>query len=99
MSGSRGYLSLPVIQNHAAFSITGWFIYWGLGMPDLRFRDMRHSYAAAALINRNEIKTVQGNLGHHTAAFTLDTYAHGTEQMKRESAARMDAFIEPVKGG
>ena len=28
-----------------------------------------------------------------------DTYAHATEQMKRESAARMDAFYQSVKGG
>jgi len=40
---------------------------------------------------------VQETLGHHTAAFTLDTYAHVTEQMKQESAARMDSFIEELK--
>ena len=33
------------------------------------------------------------NLGHATAAFTLDVYGHVTEKMKRESAARMEAFI------
>jgi hypothetical protein len=45
------------------------------------------------------IKTVQGNLGHHTAAFTLDTYAHVTEQMQRDSADRMEAFIQKQKSG
>jgi len=34
------------------------------------------------------------NLGHHTAAFTLDVYGHVTEEMKRNSAARMDKFIK-----
>lgn len=70
-----------------------------LGMPELRFHDMRHSYAVVALMNGDDIKTVQGNLGHHTAAFTLDQYGHITEQMQEASAARMDAFIKSVKGG
>ena len=46
----------------------------------------------------SNIKTVQENLGHHTAAFTLSQYAHSTEKMKTESAARMDQFIKGVSG-
>lgn len=68
-----------------------------IGVPDARFHDLRHSYAVAALRSGDDIKTVQENLGHHTAAFTLDTYAHVTEQMKHESAERMDRFIAGVK--
>ena len=67
-----------------------------IGIPDARFHDLRHSYAVAALQAGDDVKTVQENLGHHTAAFTLDTYGHVTEQMKRESAARMDRFIQSV---
>ena len=43
-------------------------------------------------------KTVQENLGHATAAFTLDVYGHVTDQMKRASADRMDAYIKSVSG-
>jgi len=39
----------------------------------------------------------QDNLGHHTAAFTLDTYGHVTERMRQESAARMERIIEEAK--
>jgi integrase len=67
-----------------------------LGIPDTRFHDMRHSYAVAALQAGDDIKTVQENLGHHTAAFTLDVYGHVTNQMKLESAARMDRFFNSV---
>lgn len=67
-----------------------------IGLPDARFHDLRHSYAVAALQSGDDVKTVQENLGHHAAAFTLDVYGHVTEQMKRESAARMDAFIKSV---
>jgi len=69
-----------------------------MGLSTARFHDLRHSYAVAAIRSGDDIKTVQENLGHHTAAFTLDVYGHVTEQMKRESANRMELFIKGVKG-
>ena len=39
----------------------------------------------------------QENLGHATAAFTLDVYGHVTERMKQESAARMENFMKRLK--
>lgn len=67
-----------------------------IGCPDVRFHDLRHSYAVAAIRSGDDIKTVQGNLGHATAAFTLDVYGHVTDQMKRESAARMEGYIKDI---
>lgn len=69
-----------------------------LGKPDLRFHDLRHTYAVNSLRAGDDIKTVQENLGHATASFTLATYAHATLGMKRESAKRMTAFIRSVQG-
>lgn len=68
-----------------------------LGMPDLRFHDLRHTFSINSLQAGDDIKTVQENLGHATASFTLATYAHATLGMKRESANRMDAFIRSVQ--
>lgn len=67
-----------------------------IGLPDARFHDLRHSYAVAAIRAGDDIKTVQGNLGHHTASFTLDIYGHVTEEMKQASANRMQEFIKKV---
>lgn len=67
-----------------------------IGLPDARLHDLRHSYAVAALRAGDDIKTVQGNLGHHAAAFTLDVYGHVTEEMKQASADRMESFIKGV---
>ena len=69
-----------------------------IGRPDARVHDLRHSYAVAAIKSGDDIKTVQGNLGHATAAFTLDVYGHVTDQMKRDSAERMQKFIKSVSG-
>ena len=65
----------------------------------ITFHGLRHSYAVAAIRAGDDIKTVQGNLGHATAAFTLDVYGHVTDQMKRESADRMERFIRTVSVG
>lgn len=67
-----------------------------IGSPETRFHDLRHSYAVVSIQSGDDIKTVQENLGHATAAFTLDVYGHVTEKMKKESAARMEAFIQAV---
>ena len=67
-----------------------------IGLPDARLHDLRHSYAVAALRAGDDIKTVQGNLGHHAASFTLDVYGHVTEEMKQASADRMENYIKGV---
>lgn len=69
-----------------------------LGNPNLRFHDLRHTYAVNSLRAGDDIKTLQENLGHATASFTLSTYAHATPGMKRESAKRMTEFIRTVQG-
>lgn len=68
-----------------------------IGRPDARFHDLRHTYAVTSLQEGDDIKTVQQNLGHATASFTLDVYGHVSEKMKQESAARMERFIEKIK--
>ena len=55
---------------------------------------MKHSYAVAAIKAGDDIKTVQSNLGHHSAAFTPDTYAHATAQMKKEYRTNAGTYSE-----
>lgn len=69
-----------------------------IGRPQARFHDLRHSYAVASIRSGDDIKTVQGNLGHATASFTLDVYGHVTEQMKQASAERMESYIQQIVG-
>lgn len=62
-----------------------------------RFHDLRHSFAVTSLYAGDDIKTVQANLGHATAQFTLDVYGHVTQKMRQESANRMQAFYEHLQ--
>lgn len=68
----------------------------GIGVPSARFHDLRHTYAVTSLQNGDDVKTVQENLGHHTAAFTLDVYGHVTDRMRKESADRMERYINSL---
>ncbi len=68
-----------------------------IGRPDARFHDLRHTYAVTALQEGDDIKTVQQNLGHATASFTLDVYGHVSEKMKKESAERMQTYFHKIK--
>lgn len=63
------------------------------GISGVRFHDLRHTFAVSSLQAGENVKTVQENLGHATAAFTLDVYGHVTDQMKKESASRMQDYF------
>ena len=64
-----------------------------MGEPDIRFHDLRHTYATLAIQSGTDIKTVSANLGHATVSFTLDQYAHVSEKMKQKSAELMENLI------
>ena len=64
-----------------------------IGSPETRVHDLRHTFAVLSLQNGDDFKTVQENLGHATASFTLDVYGHVSAKMKQESANRMQNYI------
>lgn len=69
-----------------------------IGLEQERFHDLRHSYAVVSIESGDDIKTVQANLGHATASFTLDVYGHVSQKMRRQSAERMEQFIRKLSG-
>lgn len=67
-----------------------------IGLESTRFHDLRHSYAVAAIESGIDMKTVQENLGHHAASFTMDVYGHVSDRMRLEGANRMEQFIQNI---
>ena len=63
------------------------------GLPKVRFHDLRHTFATLALQNGVDVKTVSGMLGHFSAGFTLDTYAHITTAAQRQAAQTMGSVL------
>ncbi len=67
------------------------------GIEHYRVHDLRHTFAANSLTAGDDVKTLQENLGHYSAAFTLDCYGHFTDTMKKANADRMQVFIENLQ--
>lgn len=84
------YLSPQTVYNHFKVMAAK------LGVPNARVHDLRHTFAVLSLENGDDIKTVQGNLGHATAAFTLDVYGHVSDTMQKASAERMERFVQSI---
>ena len=63
------------------------------GLPRIRFHDMRHTFATMALQNGVDVKTVSSMLGHYSAGFTLDTYAHVTTDAQLKAAQTMGNIL------
>ena len=63
------------------------------GLPDIRFHDLRHTFATHAIASGVDAKTLSGILGHTNASFTLDTYTYVTGDMQRAAAASIDRSI------
>lgn len=67
-------------------------IHYELGI-DFNFHSLRHTHATTLIENGANIKDVQARLGHANIQITLDTYAHVTEKMSKES---VDIFEKAV---
>ena len=75
------------------FTVTAWFfLSFRLGGYE-QLPDLRHTFATLALQNGVDVKTVSGMLGHYSAGFTLDTYAHVTTASQRQAAKTMGGIL------
>ena len=63
------------------------------GLERIRFHDLRHTFSVLALQNGVDVKTLSAMLGHYSAGFTLDTYAHVTASMQKQAANAVGNFL------
>ena len=64
------------------------------GLPNIRFHDLRHTFATHALTSGVDAKTLSGILGHTKTSFTLDTYTHVTGDMHQRASEIVGSFME-----
>ena len=64
-----------------------------IGAEYISFHDLRHTFATLSLKYGVDVKTLSGALGHYDAGFTLSTYTHATEGMKRDAADTIGSVI------
>lgn len=91
------------IYTHFVSSITEMFLHIiarieeSIGLRETRLHDLRHTYAMMSLQNGDAMKTVQHNIGHATEALTLDVYGHASKRTQKDSADRMQSYIDDLK--
>lgn len=67
--------------------------------PDTRLHDLRHSAGSLALLAGIPLRAVADLLGHSQTSVTADTYSHVLDEMKRETASRLDRVLKQADVG
>lgn len=63
------------------------------GLPQIRFHDLRHTYASLLIEQGENIKYIQTQLGHSAPTVTLNVYAHLMKPANQESARRLENTV------
>lgn len=63
------------------------------GLGKLRFHDLRHTFGTLKILQGENIKYVQVQMGHSSIRVTLDIYGHLLKDSNPAAAARTDALI------
>ena len=67
-------------------------------LPNIRFHDLRHTFATQAIAGGVDPKSLSHLLGHTKASFSLDRYTHVTNEMQAGAAAVMGNFLDKIIG-
>ena len=65
-------------------------------LPRIRFHDLRHSAATLLLAQGVHPRLIMELFGHSSISLTMNTYGHVLEDMKHETARKMDEALNPV---
>jgi integrase len=63
------------------------------GLENVRFHDLRHTFASLMFLRGAKPKVISEALGHSSVAFTMDTYSHIIEGMQEEAMALLDEVL------
>ena len=69
------------------------------GLKDVRFHDLRHTFASLMLLNGVSPKVISEALGHSSVAFTMDVYSHILPGMQEDAMALLDRVLPPAVNG
>jgi integrase len=69
------------------------------GLENVRFHDLRHTFASLMLLRGAKPKVISEALGHSSVAFTMDVYSHIIEGMQSDAMALLDEVLPAGKNG
>lgn len=64
-----------------------------IGLPSIRFHDLRHSHATLLIQQNINPKVISERLGHSSIQITLNQYSHVLPSMQQEVANKLDEVI------
>jgi integrase len=76
-------------MNQRALSTELYLIQEKLGLPKIRFHDLRHTHATILLQLGANPKVISERLGHSDIGITLDIYSHVIPNMQKEAAEKI----------
>jgi integrase len=68
-------------------------------LENVRFQDLRHTFAGLMLLRGAKSKVISEALGHASVAFTMDVYNHIIEGMQSDAVALLDEVLPPGLNG
>jgi integrase len=68
-----------------------------IGLPRLRFHDLRHAHATHLLASGVHPKVASERLGHSKVGITLDLYSHVMPGMQEDAVAKVDAALRAAR--
>ena len=69
------------------------------GLENVRFHDLRHTFASLMLLRGARSKVISEALGHSSVAFTMDVYSHIIEGMQQDAMRLLDGVLPKAKNG
>ena len=70
-----------------------------VGLENVRFHDLRHTFASLMLLRGAKPKVISEALGHSSVAFTMDVYSHIIEGMQQDAMMLLDGVLPEAKNG
>ena len=69
------------------------------GVSDVRFHDLRHTFASLLLEAGESPKIIQELLGHTTITTTMDIYTHVSPKAKIQAIKTLDGVVKLSEKG
>ena len=65
------------------------------GLRQIRFPNLRHTFASWLIGNSESLAYVKDQMGHHSIQITVDTYGHMIPGANREAGYRLAGILGP----
>jgi integrase len=63
-------------------------------LPRISLHGLRHTHASHLVASGTHVQAIVERLGHSSASFSLDKYAHALPTLGAEAASRIEALVD-----